>query len=83
MNANNALTYNFSNLAVGDHECAVSAVYPGGIESEATPAQFNIMDRTAMPTISVVDNADGSKTVSATGNGTVHLYVDGVEVSNH
>lgn len=82
VNANDPLTYDFSNLAVGDHECAVSAVYPGGIESEATPAQFNIMDRTAMPTISVVDNADGSKTVSATGNGTVHLYVDGVEVTN-
>ena len=82
VNANNALTYNFSNLAVGDHECAVSAVYPGGIESEAVPAQFNIMARTAMPTISVVANADGSKTITATGDGTVHLYVDGQEVSN-
>ncbi len=82
VNANDPLTYDFSNLAVGDHECAVSAVYPGGIESEAVPAQFNIMARTAMPTISVVANADGSKTVSATGDGTVHLYVDGQEVSN-
>ena len=82
VNANDPLTYNFSNLAVGDHECAVSAVYPGGIESEDVPATFNIMARTATPTINVVANADGSKTISATGDGTVHLYVDGVEVTN-
>ena len=82
VDADAALTYNFSNLAVGDHECAVSAVYPGGIESEDVPATFNIMARTATPTINVVANADGSKTISATGDGTVHLYVDGVEVTN-
>ena len=80
--ANQALTYTFSNLDEGNHTVEISAVYPGGAESELVPAQFNIMARTAMPTISVVDNADGSKTVSATGNGTVHLYVDGVEVTN-
>ncbi len=82
VDADAALTYNFSNLAVGDHECAVSAVYPGGIESEDVPATFNIMARTATPTINVVANADGSKTITATGDGTVHLYVDGVEVTN-
>ena len=82
VDANDPLTYDFSNLAVGDHECAVSAVYPGGIESEDVPATFNIMARTATPTINVVANADGSKTISATGDGTVHLYVDGVEVTN-
>ena len=50
------------------------------------PATANVfvpaLPRTATPTINVVTNADGSKTISATGDGTVHLYVDGVEVSN-
>ncbi len=79
--ADQALTYTFSNLATGDHECAVSAVYEVG-ESALVPAEFTIMERTATPTITVVANADGSKTVSATGNGTVKLYVDGEEVTN-
>ena len=50
------------------------------------PATANVfvpaLPRTATPTINVVTNADGSKTISATGDGTVNLYVDGVEVSN-
>ena len=79
--ANDALTYTFNNLDAGNYECAVSAVYTLG-ESEAVPADFTIMEKTATPTISVVTNADGSKTVTATGDGTVHLYIDGVEVEN-
>ncbi len=79
--ADQALTYTFSNLATGDHECAVSAVYEVG-ESALVPAEVTIKERTATPTINVVSNADGSKTVSATGNGTVKLYVDGTEVTN-
>ena len=80
--ATDELTYDFSNLATGDHTVEISAVYPGGVESEKVADTFNIMERTATPTINVVANADGSKTISATGDGTVHLYVDGVEVTN-
>ena len=49
---------------------------------DANAYTFSIIGKTATPTISVESNADGSKTVTATGNGTVHLYVDGEEVSN-
>ena len=80
--ANEALTYTFTNLAAGNYECAVSAVYPGDLESEAVPAQFTILERTATPTITVVANADGSKTISVEGDGDVHLYVDGTEVDS-
>lgn len=53
------------------------------VSDPATAAVFvPALPKTEMPTINVVTNADGSKTVTATGNGTVHLYVDGVEVSN-
>lgn len=82
VDANNALTYSFNNVAVGNHTVEISAVYPGDIESALVPAQFTIIAKTATPTINVVANADGSKTISATGDGTVHLYVDGVEVTN-
>ena len=80
--ANEARTYTFSNLAAGDYECSVSAVYPGDLESELVPAEFTIIGRTATPTITVVPGENGSKIISATGDGDVHLYVDGVEVSN-
>ena len=80
--ANDPLTYDFSNLAVGEHTVEISAVYPGDIESEKVADTFTIIGRTATPTITVVTNADGSKTISATGDGTVHLYVDGNEVTN-
>ena len=76
----NTFTYTFNNVE-GEHECAVSAVYALG-ESEAVPAEFTTIEKTDMPTISVVTNADGSKTITATGDGTVHLYIDGVEVEN-
>lgn len=56
----------------------------GKRESDPATRDYTIpgLPRTATPTINVVTNADGSKTISATGDGTVHLYVDGVEVSN-
>ena len=77
----NTFSYDFSNISQGNHECAVSAVYDAG-ESALVPAQFSTLPKTATPTINVVTNADGSKTISATGDGTVHLYIDGVEQSN-
>ena len=80
--ATDALTYDFSELATGDHTVEISAVYPGGVESEKVADTFNIMERTATPTINVVANADGSKTISVTGDGEVHLYVDGQEVTS-
>ena len=53
------------------------------VSDPATAAVFvPALPKTEMPTISVVTNADGSKTISATGNGTVHLYIDGNEVEN-
>ena len=56
----------------------------GKRDSDPATRDYTIpgLPRTATPTINVVTNADGSKTISATGDGTVHLYVDGVEVSN-
>ncbi len=77
----NTFSYDFSNVSIGEHQCAVSAVYDGG-ESALVPATFSTLPKTATPTINVVTNADGSKTISATGDGTVHLYIDGVEQSN-
>ena len=33
-------TYTFNNVSQGEHQCAVSAVYPNGMESAAVPATF-------------------------------------------
>ena len=33
-------TYTFNNVSQGEHQCAVSAVYPNGLESAAVPATF-------------------------------------------
>lgn len=81
VNANNAHTYNFSNLAAGDHTAAVSAVYEGGIESERVPADFNIVPKTDAPAISVVPG-ETAYTITATAddpNAAVVMTVDGVE----
>ena len=65
VDANDPLTYDFGTLAAGDHECAVSAVYTVG-ESAQTPATFTITPKTATPTLSMVDNGDGTYTITAT-----------------
>ena len=77
----NTFSYDFTNVSVGNHECAISAVYVAG-ESALVPAQFSTLPKTATPTIEVVTNSDGSKTITAVGDGTVHLYIDGVEQTN-
>ena len=79
VDAADALTYTFNNVSVGDHECAVSAVYEGGIESALVPAQFNIVGKTAAPTISVTPG-ETAYTITATADdptATVTLTVDG------
>ena len=82
VDAADPLTYDFNNLTVGEHTVEISAVYPGDIESEKVADTFTIMEKTATPTFEVVTNADGSKTITAVGDGTIHMYVDGVEVEN-
>ncbi len=77
VDANDPLTYDFNNLAGGDYTVEISAVYPGDIESEKVPAQFSIVGKTPAPTISYVDNGDGTYTVTATGDGEVTLTVGG------
>lgn len=72
----NTFSYTFNNLADGEYECAVSAVYEGGYESEAVPATFTIHNEemTATPDIDyevVGDNV----VITATGDGTVTLTV--------
>lgn len=42
VDANDPLSYDFSNLSVGDHMVEISAVYPGNIESAKVPATFTI-----------------------------------------
>ncbi len=39
VNSNDPLTYTFNNV-MGEHQCAVSAVYPNGMESARVPATF-------------------------------------------
>ncbi len=65
VDANDPLTYDFGTLVAGDHECAVSAVYTVG-ESAQTPATFTISPKTATPTLSMVNNGDGTYTITAT-----------------
>ncbi len=65
VDANDPLTYDFGTLAAGDHECAVSAVYTLG-ESAQVPANFTIEPKTATPTLSMVNNGDGTYTITAT-----------------
>lgn len=73
----NTFSYTFNNVS-GEHECAVSAVYDFG-ESEAVPATFSTQPKTDTPSLNMVDNGDGTYTITATGNGTVTLTVDGYE----
>ena len=81
VDAADPLTYDFNNLAAGDHTAAVSAVYEGGIESERVPADFNIVPKTDAPAISVVPG-ETAYTITATAadpNAAVVMTVDGVE----
>ena len=78
--ANDPLVFEFDDLESGDHECAVSAVYEGGIESELVPAQFTIASKTDSPTITV-NPSGGNYVITATGNGTVTLTIGNQTVS--
>lgn len=61
----NTFSYDFTNVAGGEHECAVSAVYPGGIESAAVPATFSMKPTPNAPTVSPA-TGDASVTISIT-----------------
>lgn len=63
----NPLSYDFSNLADGEHTCAVSAVYDGDLESVAVPATFTItsLPTPEAPTVTPT-TGDASVTISIT-----------------
>ena len=82
VNANDPLTYNFSNLTDGQHTVEISAVYPGNIESAKVPAQFTLTPKTATPTITYVVNGD-NVVITATGDGAVTLTANGQTVSGN
>ncbi len=81
VDANDPLTYDFNNVAPGEHTVEISAVYPGGIESAKESDTFTIVGKTAAPTISVTPG-DATYTITATAadpNAAVVMTVDGVE----
>lgn len=78
----NTFSYTFNNVSDGEHECAVSAVYSYG-ESVAVPATFTIQAQTAAPTIAISSQTDNQVTITATGNGTVTLTINGQTVEGN
>lgn len=74
----NTYSYTFTNVE-GEHQCAVSAVYALG-ESAAVPATFTTVPKTATPEITYTSDGD-NVVITATGNGTVTLTVNGQTVS--
>ena len=71
----NTFSYDFSNVSVGEHTCAVSAVYSYG-ESVAVPVTFTTQPKTEAPSISYETVGD-NVVITATGNGTVTLNIPG------
>ena len=72
------LSYDFGTLAAGTHVASVSAVYPNGVESAATPSnEFTIVAKTPTPTITYTETPAGV-VITATGEGHVTLVVDGI-----
>ena len=81
VDANDPLTYDFNNVTAGvEHTVEISAVYPGNIESAKVPATFTIVGKTPTPTITY-ETTNATVVVTATGEGTVYLEVDGRVVS--
>ena len=74
----NPLSYDFSNVAYGEHTCSINAVYDGNIESELVSDTFVSAAKTATPTISYQETPAGV-VVTATGEGHVTLVVDGIK----
>ena len=78
VDANDPLTYDISNVSGGTHTASVSAVYPGNVESAATPSNtFTIQAKTPTPTIEY-EVTNGTVVITATGEGHVTLEVDGI-----
>jgi hypothetical protein len=78
----NTFSNDFSNLTYGSHTCYISAVYAGNIESALVPVTFLNEAKTATPTITYDTSNKGYVIVTATGNGTVTLTVDGQTASS-
>ena len=72
----NTFSYDFTNLAYGNHTCYISAVYDGNLESEKVPVTFLNEAKTATPTITTKEE-NGYVLITATGEGNVTLNVDG------
>lgn len=75
------LSYNFNNVADGEHTASVSAVYEGDVESAKVSDTFTILPKTPAPEISVA-TGETAYTITATAanpNATVTMTVDGVE----
>ena len=72
----NTFSYDFNNVEYGEHTCAISAVYDGNLESALVSDTFISAAKTDAPTIdSTVEN--GYVVITAVGEGTVTLTVDG------
>lgn len=80
--SSNTFSHDFSDLAYGNHQCDISAVYAGNIESALVPVTFLNEAKTATPTITYDTSNKGYVIVTATGNGTVTLTVDGQTASS-
>ena len=77
VDANDPLTYDFSNVSGGEHTASVSAVYPGNVESALVSDTFTIQAKTPTPTIEY-EVTNGTVVITATGEGHVTLVVDGI-----
>ena len=65
--------YTFNNVSTGEHQCAVSAVYPNGKESVAVPATFT---STLTPTLAI---SPATQTINDATAGTVTVTGTNVE----
>ena len=72
----NTFSYDFSNVAYGEHTCAISAVYDDNLESALVSDTFISAAKTDEPTITYTTE-NGYVVIKAEGDGTVTLTVDG------
>ena len=89
VSSSNALSYTFNNLTSGQHVCAVSAVYPGGMESAQVSAIIPSFDPVTSGTVApnAVDfgtkNIGGSYTATVTVTNTGNQsFTPTIDVTN-
>lgn len=73
VSSNSALSYTFNNLTSGQHVCAVSAVYPGGMESEQVSAIIPSFEPFTDGTVSPNSVDFGTKNIGGTYTATVTI----------